>query len=56
MWILKRNDTNELNYKIERDSQKKNLWLLGEGIVRVVWEDYVHIAIFQMDNQQRPII
>ena len=56
MWILKRNDTNELNYKIERDSQKKNLWLLGEGIVRVVWEDYVHIAIFQMDNQQGPII
>ena len=28
----------------------------GEGTVRVVWEDYVHIAIFQMDNQQGPII
>ena len=56
MWMLKRNDTNELNYKIERDSQKKNLWLLGEGIVRVVWEDYVHIVIFKMDNQQGPTI
>ena len=31
MWTLKRNDTNELSYKIERDSQtwKMNLYLLG---------------------------
>ena len=55
MWILKRNDTNKLLDKTERDSQKKNLWLLGDGIVRVLWEDYVHIAIFKMDNQQGPI-
>ena len=41
MWNLKRNDTNELIYKMERDSQTKrmNLWLPegeepGEGIVR----------------------
>ena len=40
MWNPKRNDTNELAYKIERDSQtlRKNLWLpgeeWGEGIVR----------------------
>ena len=35
MWNLKRNDTNELAYNIERDSQTKrmNLWLPGEGIV-----------------------
>ena len=31
VWNLKRNDTNELTYKIERDSQtqKMDLWLLG---------------------------
>ena len=29
MWNLKRNDIDELTYKIERDSQKTNLWLLG---------------------------
>ena len=56
VWILKRNDTNELTYITERDSQKKNLWLLGEGTVRVVWEDYVHIVIFKMDNLQGPTI
>ena len=55
MWMLKRNDTNELNYKIERDSQKKNLWLLGEGIVKEgVWEGHVHTTIFKMDNSQGP--
>ena len=30
MWNLKRNDTNELTYKTERDSQKMNLRLPGE--------------------------
>ena len=30
MWNLKRNDTNELTYKTERDSQKINLRLPGE--------------------------
>ena len=55
MWILKRNDTNKLPDKTERDSYKKNSWLLGDGIVSVLWEDYVHIAIFKMDNQQGPI-
>ena len=29
MWNLKRNDTDEFTYKIERDSQKTNLWLPG---------------------------
>ena len=28
MWNLKRNDIDELTYKIERDLQKTNLWLL----------------------------
>ena len=27
MWTLKKNDTNELIYKSETDSQKTNLWL-----------------------------
>ena len=40
MWHLQRNDTNELSYKTERDSQtsRTSLWLLGkawgEAIVR----------------------
>ena len=35
MWNLKKNDTNELTYKTEIDSQTlKNLWL-PEGILRV---------------------
>ena len=29
MWNLKRNDTNELNYKTERDSQRANLTVAG---------------------------
>ena len=28
------NDTNELTYKTERDSQKMNSWLLREGTVK----------------------
>ena len=33
MWNLNKNDTNELVYKTETDSQtsKTNLWLLGTG-------------------------
>ena len=36
MWNLERNDTNELTYKTEKDSQtsKMNLGLSGEGTVR----------------------
>ena len=36
MWNLKRNDTNELTYKTERDSQTKkmNYGWQGQGIVR----------------------
>ena len=54
MWNLKRNYIDELTYKIERDS-KKNLWLLGGWDSQGLQEDHVHIAIFKMDNQQRPI-
>ena len=34
MWILRRNDTNELTYKTERDSQTQttNLWLPGRRL------------------------
>ena len=44
MWNLKKNDTNELIYKIETDSrtQRRNLWLPGgkgegEGLMGV-WD------------------
>ena len=30
MWTLKRNDTTELIYKTETDSQRRNLWLPRE--------------------------
>ena len=33
MWNIKRNDTNELTYKTERDSQKMNL-PVGEGMFK----------------------
>ena len=46
VWNLKRNYTNELAYKTERDSQtqRRNFWLP------------VYPAIFKMDNQHGPII
>ena len=58
----KRNDTNELTYKTERDSQtqKINLWLLGLGVggrgSQGLSEGHVHTAIFNMDNQQGPTV
>ena len=39
MWDLQRNDTNELNYKTERDSQRANLRLPGPGQVRMGGRD-----------------
>ena len=58
MWNIKRNDTNELTYKTERDSQtqKMNLWLPGRRDSQGLWDGHVHTAIFKMDNQQRPIV
>ena len=57
MWNLKINDTNELTYKTERDTdlEKELMVAVGEGIV-MVWEGHSHTAIFKMDNQQKPIV
>ena len=57
MWNLRRNDTNKLTYKTERDLQiwRTSLWLLGwvrEGWGRDnwgVWDGCVHTAWFQGD-------
>ena len=56
MWNLKRNDTNEITSKTERDSQtqRMNLWLLGWRDGWGVWDGHVHIAVFKTDNQQEP--
>ena len=43
-------------YLQNRDTQKMNLWLLGERDSWGVWEGHVHSAVFKMDNQQGPII
>ena len=32
MWNLKRNDTNELTYKTDSETWKRNLWLGGEEV------------------------
>ena len=58
MWNLKKNDTNELTYKTERDSQtqKTMLWLLGGRDSQGVWEGHAHTAIFKMDNQKGPTV
>ena len=58
MWNLKRNDTNVLTCKTERDSQawRTNLGLLGvrkgERNSQGVWDVHVHTAIFKMDNHK----
>ena len=55
---LKRHDTDELTYQIEKVSQtqRMNLWLpegrMGEGIVREFGTD---IAVSKMDNQSMVI-
>ena len=62
MWNLKRNYTNELIYKAERDSQtwKTNLQLLEEGMggrdSQGVWDGHVDTGLFKMDNQQGPTV
>ena len=58
MWNLKRNDTNELTYKAEEDSQsqKMNLWLPWGRDSQGVWESHVHTTMFKMDTQQGPVI
>ena len=53
MWNLKRNDTNELNYKTHRLRE----WTYGCHMERIggrdsywVWCWHVHTSIFKMDN------
>ena len=59
---LKKNDTNELIYKTETDSQalRMNLWLPGgKGQRRDRcggWDWHVYTAIFKTDNQQGPTV
>ena len=60
MQNLKKNDTNELIYKTETDSQTQRMNLQGEGWGgrdRLgVWDLYVHTAVFKIDNQQGPTV
>ena len=55
-----KNDTRELIYKTETDSQtlKTNLWLpkgkhWGRNKVGV-WDSHIHITIYKINNQQGP--
>ena len=53
MWNLKRNDTNEPNYRTETDSDlQKNLWW---GKLRSLGWTGTH-SIFTIDNQQGPTV
>ena len=51
MWNLKRNDTNELTYKIERDSQKMNF---GNHLLMYPSLNFhsIHTSIFFLIVQQ----
>ena len=61
MWNLK-NDTDELTYKTETDSQtqKTNLWLPKEKRVGRdklgVWDQRIHTTICKIGKQQHPTI
>ena len=57
VWNLKRNDTDELTYKTETDSQtqKTNLQLPRGRDRQGVWDGHGHTAIFKMGNQQGPL-
>ena len=60
MWNKKKtNDTNELMYKIEIDSQilKTNLWLPKEKCVGGINQELeTHTTIYEIDNQQGPMV
>ena len=56
MWNIKKNDTNELIYKTERESQtqKTNLWLPNRKEVKDKlgdWDKHMHTTIYKIDNQ-----
>ena len=61
MWNVK-NDTDELIYKTERDSQtqKTNLWLpkgKGKGRDKLgVWDQQIQATIYKIDKQQGPSV
>ena len=61
MWNLK-NDTDELIYKTETDSQtsKTNLWLKKgkvKGRDRLgAWNRHKHTIVYGMDGQQGPAV
>ena len=56
MWNLKRNDTNQLTYKTERNSWtwKMNLRLPGEKLGSL--GRCVHTAVFRIDSHQGPVV
>ena len=59
MWNLKRNDTNELIYKTETDSDLGNELMVagGGGQIGVTDREFgMDSAIFKMDNQQGPTV
>ena len=55
MWNLIKNDTNELIYKAETDSDFKNKLQRGNVGVRDklgIWDEHRHTTINKIDNQQ----
>ena len=60
MESLKRNATNELIYKTEKDSDSENEFKVakeeGLGNRQGVWDGHVHTAVFKTDNQQGPTV
>ena len=61
LYTIFKNDTNELIYKIEKDSiYKINLCLpggKGRGRDKVeVWDWHAHTGMFRIDNQQGPTV
>ena len=56
----KENDTNELIYKTERDSQtQKNLRLAGQKRGRDkfgLWDEQIYTSIYKIDKQQGPTV
>ena len=45
VWNLKRNDTNELIYQTETDSQRRNLRFLGKGIITDFGMENTHCCV-----------
>lgn len=56
VWDLKRNDTNEVTYKTERDHRFREFILVlpGGGDRQGVWKGHVHTARFKMRSHDPP--